>query len=126
MKSESADAMVAAARARVENLTPRDVAAALDEDAVLVDVREPTERNTHGWIPGSIAAPRGMLELWADPGSVYHRPELEPQRRTIVYCASGARSALAADTLQRLGYGNVAHLDGGLRAWKQSGFPVQS
>lgn len=117
--------MVAAARARIENLAPHEVAAALDEDAVLLDLREPAERDAQGQIPGAIAAPRGMLEFWADPDSPYHRAELDPDRRTILYCASGGRSALATDTLQRLGYRNVAHLDGGLKAWKDSGYPVE-
>ncbi len=55
----------------------------------------------------------------------YHREEFDPARRTILYCASGGRSALAADTLQRMGYGNVAHLDGGIKAWKEGGNPVE-
>jgi rhodanese-related sulfurtransferase len=70
-------------------------------------------------------APRGMLEFWADPTSAYHREEFDPARRTILYCASGGRSALAADTLQRMGYANVAHLDGGIKAWKEGGRPVE-
>jgi rhodanese-related sulfurtransferase len=125
MTKESAASMVAAAKAGVENLGPRDVAAALDEDAVLIDIREPSERDEHGQIRGAVAAPRGMLEFWADPDSPYHRAEFDPERRTILYCASGGRSALAAETLQRLGYRNVAHLDGGLEAWRDNGLPVE-
>ncbi len=66
-----------------------------------------------------------MLEFYADPTSAYHRPEFDPARRTILHCASGGRSALAADMLQGLGYGRVAHLDGGLKAWKETGLPVE-
>jgi rhodanese-related sulfurtransferase len=66
-----------------------------------------------------------MLEFWADPTSPYHREEFDPARRTVLYCASGGRSALAADTLQRMGYTNVAHLDGGIKAWKEAGKPVE-
>jgi rhodanese-related sulfurtransferase len=113
--------MVAEARSRVENLTPMEVLAALDGDTLLVDVREEQERRNDGFIPGDVFAPRGMLEFWADPESAHHRGEFDPERRVILYCASGGRSALAADTLQRLGYGHVAHLDGGLRAWKENG-----
>ena len=75
-------------------------------------------------IPGAISAPRGMLEFWADPTSPYHRQEFDPQRRIILHCASGGRSALAADTLQQLGYSNVAHLAGGLKAWAEEGRPI--
>lgn len=116
--------MVAEARARIENLAPVEVLAALDGDSVLIDVREKQERAEHGFIPGDVSAPRGMLEFWADPNSAYHREEFDPEGRIILYCASGGRSALAADTLQRMGYRRVAHLDGGLQAWKEEGRAV--
>ncbi len=95
------------------------------EVVTLVDIREDDERAQSGAIPGAVRAPRGMLEFWADPTSPYHREEFSPDRRTILYCASGGRSALAADTLQGMGYGNVAHLDGGIKAWKEGGRPVE-
>jgi rhodanese-related sulfurtransferase len=94
--------------------------------ALLVDLREPVERAQHGIISGAVSAPRGMLEFWADPTSSYHRPEFDPGRRLVLHCASGGRSALAADTLRRMGYRNVAHLDGGLNAWKAAGRQVAS
>jgi rhodanese-related sulfurtransferase len=117
--------MVRAARARVENLSPDEVAAELDSpDVVLVDVREPGEQLTDGTIPGAIAAPRGMLEFHADPASPYHLDALAPERRVILHCKSGGRSALAAATLADMGYTRVAHLDGGIVAWQQAGRPV--
>lgn len=125
MSSATAESMVAEARSRIENLTPADVAAALDGDALLVDVREPQERVDSGSIPDDVTAPRGMLEFWADPASPHHRPEFDPGRRVILYCASGGRSALAARTLQAMGYRRVAHLDGGLAAWKENGKQVE-
>ena len=67
-----------------------------------------------------------MLEFWADPSSPYHRDEFLPERRIILHCASGGRSALAANTLQELGYSNVAHMDGGIKAWNASRRPVTS
>jgi len=118
--------MVAAAKQQVENLGPEQVAAELrDGDPLLVDVREPEERAASGVIPGAVHAPRGMLEFYADPASPYHRPELSPERRVILHCAAGGRSALAAVTLAQLGYTNVAHLDGGIRAWAEHGLPVE-
>ena len=95
------------------------------EDALLVDIREPGERVENGSIAGAVEAPRGMLEFWADPTSPYHRDEFEPGRRIILHCASGGRSALAAATLQDLGYERVAHMDGGMKAWKEAGRPVE-
>jgi rhodanese-related sulfurtransferase len=65
-----------------------------------------------------------MLEFYADPTSEDHRPEFQPNGRTIQYCAGGARSALAVETLQQLGYTNVAHLEGGLTAWTRAGHAV--
>ena len=65
-----------------------------------------------------------MLEFYADPTYEDHRPEFDPHRRTILYCAGGARSALATDTLRQLGYIDVAHLEGGLTAWTASGRQV--
>ena len=117
--------LVAEAKSRVENLTADDVAAELAAGAaVLVDLREEDERTRVGTIPEAIPAPRGMLEFWADPTSPYHRPEFDPEARIILVCASGGRSALGADTLRMLGFGRVAHLDGGVKAWIASGRPV--
>jgi rhodanese-related sulfurtransferase len=65
-----------------------------------------------------------LLEFHADPTTPYHLSGLGPSARTILYCASGGRSALACDTLRELGYADVAHLDGGFRAWKAAGRPV--
>ena len=116
--------LVSIAKSQVENLTPDQVATELRRDALLIDVREPAELDAEGMIRGAVHAPRGMLEFWADPASPYHRPEFDPQRRTVVYCATGGRSALAAQLLRQLGYADVAHLDGGITAWKQVGHPV--
>lgn len=121
---KSAAELVADAKSRVENLTPDQVAAEVANGAVLVDIRDAEERTKNGSIPGAIHASRGMLEFYADPTSTYHRPEFNPGQRTILHCASGGRSALAADTLRSMGYENVAHLDGGFNAWNKAGNPV--
>jgi rhodanese-related sulfurtransferase len=119
--------MIAEAKGRIENLQPALVEEELAGDGVLlVDLREADERATAGVIRGAVHAPRGMLEFYADPASAYHRPEFQPDRRVILHCASGGRSALACDTLMRLGYQRVAHLDGGLKAWKEQGLPVEA
>jgi rhodanese-related sulfurtransferase len=123
---KTAAELVAEAKQRVTNLTVNDVVAERESgDPLIVDVREPAERDENGSIPGAIAAPRGMLEFFADPTSPYHRPEFDPNRRVILHCAAGGRSALAAATLQQMGYTDVAHLDGGFTAWKQAGQPVE-
>ena len=118
--------LVAEAKSQVENLTADEVASEIAAGARVVDLREEDERRRLGVIAGSIEAPRGMLEFWADPDSPYHRREFDPDARMILVCASGGRSALAAETLQRMGYGRVAHLDGGLKSWVASGRKVDS
>lgn len=122
---KTAGRMVAEAKMRVQNLTASQVADELMRGAVLVDLRESEERKRDGAIPGAFHAPRGMLEFYADPTSPYHRDEFDPEHRIILHCASGGRSALAADTLQQMGYRDIGHLDGGFKAWKEQGHPVQ-
>jgi rhodanese-related sulfurtransferase len=122
---KTAAAMVAEAKTRVENLPPAKVADEVGSGVLLVDIREAEERVQNGVIRGALHAPRGMLEFYADPTSPYHRAEFQPERRIILHCASGGRSALAADMLASLGYEDVAHLDGGFKAWKEQGLPVQ-
>ncbi len=127
MPHKKAAELVADAKTRVENLSPEQVAQELEQGGVtLIDLREPEERQQQGVIPQAIHAPRGMLEFYADATSPYHRSEFNPEQRIILHCASGGRSALAADTLQQMGYTHVAHLDGGLKVWKEKGYPVES
>ncbi len=109
------------ARAVVENLRPAELAAELDEgDVVMIDVREPDELGS-GIIGGAINVPRGIVELVADPDRPGHDPALDPRRRVVVLCDTGARSALVVHALYALGYFDVAHLDGGLAAWVADG-----
>lgn len=121
---KSAAELVAEAKQRVENLTPDDVEREMGSGAVVVDLRE-AEELAGGRIPGAVHVPRGMLEFRADPSSPYHLDGLDPSARVILHCAAGGRSALAAATLQEMGYENVAHLDGGFTAWQQAGKPVE-
>jgi rhodanese-related sulfurtransferase len=126
MTTKTAAHLVAEAKAHVESLSPEEVAAELRRGyALLVDLREADERRVYGSIPGAMHAPRGMLEFYADPTSAYHRADFEPSRRVLLFCASGGRSALAADTLQQLGYTQVAHLNGGFKAWEAAGLAIE-
>ena len=122
--AKTAKDMIAAARARIENLSAEQVAASL-AGALVVDLREAEELGKEGAIPGAVHVPRGLLEFAADPTSPAHRAGFDPNGRVILYCASGGRSALAAATLKDLGYERVAHLDGGFKAWKDQGRPIE-
>ena len=115
--------MIGEARAQIGSVSPEAVSKELAAGGpVVVDVREPVEWERH--VEGALQVPRGLLEFVADPASPRYNPELEPTRRVIVYCASGARGALATLTLQDMGYENVANLDGGIKAWVAAGLPV--
>ena len=116
--------LVAEARTRIETIDVTRVDTEIAAGALLVDLREPGEIAETGSIPGSVSVPRGMLEFRADPTSAYHQDGFDPARRTILHCASGARSALAAAALQDMGYTNVAHVDGGFKAWAAAGRAV--
>ena len=98
---------------------------ASDPTVVIVDIRDPRELALEGKIPGSLHAPRGMLEFWIDPASPYFKPVFGEDKRFVFHCASGWRSALAADTAQKMGLKPVAHIEGGLKAWKAAGGPVE-
>jgi len=100
----------------------------LDEEKVLViDIREPYEfEKSH--LPGAICIPRGLLEGAADAGTKYRDERLcRAQDETILlYCQSGGRSALAALTLQQMGFGTVYNLAGGVELWDAEGFPLKN
>lgn len=118
--------LVAAAREEIENLSPDAAHAEITQgDVLLIDVRDPRERERDGAIPGAKSVTRGMLEFWADPESPYYKPFFELDRRVIVFCAGGLRSALSGAALRSIGYRDVAHIDGGYAAWVQAGLPTE-
>jgi len=110
--------LVAEAKKKITEISPTDAAAKTkSSDAVIVDVREKDEFD-ESHIPDAVHMSRGMLEL-----------EIEdkfPDRNTeiICHCGGGGRSALAADTLQKMGYKNVRSMAGGFKAWKAVGLPT--
>ncbi len=118
--------LLEAARREIDNM-PVAKAQALHgaEDVVFVDLRDVRELAREGLIPGAFHAPRGMLEFWIDPESPYHKEVFAAPKRFVFYCASGWRSALAAQTALRMGLASVAHIDGGFSAWKENGGPVE-
>lgn len=119
--------LVDEAKQHIQNLEIHELKAELEgnSDLMLVDLRELQERVDLGTIPGSKHVPRGMLEFWADPKSPYFRDWFHESRRTIVFCAGGGRSALAALALQEMGFEDVAHLDVGFTGWEKAGERVE-
>ena len=108
---------VDAAKTEIENLNVERLSKELqgDADILLADIRELQERVDLGTIPGAKHVPRGMLEFWADPASPYFRDWFQQDRRTILFCAGGGRSALAAKALQDMGFYRRGAPGAGLR-----------
>lgn len=118
--------LVNEARALIEELTVEQLQAEMAADrCVVVDIRDIRERIEKGAIPGSVSAPRGMLEFWFDPESPYHRPDFGFDRRYVFYCAGGLRSALATKVIGELGFDDVAHLESGFAGWEAAGAEVE-
>ena len=120
-------ALCEAAEREIETLAiDQAVKLAGRDDIVLVDIRDIRELQREGRIPGAFHCPRGMLEFWIDPQSPYHKPVFAQDKKFVFFCAGGLRSALAAQTAQRMGLNPVAHIQGGFGAWKKAGGPVEA
>jgi rhodanese-related sulfurtransferase len=123
---KSAKQLVAEANTRVKTIAAADARSLLGAaDTVFVDLRDSAELQRDGKIPGAVHVNRGMLEFALDPTLPYHNPAFSSGKHVIFYCASGGRSALAADTAQQMGLQKVSHLSGGFKAWCEDGGPVE-
>jgi len=120
------DDMVAAAEREIETLPAADAIKLHGAgDVTFVDLRDIRELDREGRVPGAFHCPRGMLEFWLDPASKYHKPAFAADTKFVFFCAAGSRSALAAQTAQRMGLKPVAHIGGGFGAWRNAGGPVE-
>jgi len=122
--------MVAEARSEVTVISPQDAQQKMqsDSNAVLVDVREPSDLNPLGIIPGALNVPLGVLPLRADQELPERLREMKLQNRdaqVITTCGGGGQAALAAKLLKDMGFNKVAMIDGGTTGWKDAGLPVQ-
>jgi rhodanese-related sulfurtransferase len=118
--------LVEAAYGEVETLGVVDaIVLAGSDEVMLVDIRDIRELKRDGRVPGAFHCPRGMLEFWIDPASPYFKPVFGEDKKFVFFCAGGQRSALAAQTAQRMGLKPVAHIREGFSGWKKSGGPVE-
>ena len=124
--TKSTKDMVQHALATVPAISVDDaIALAGSPDHVFVDLRDGTEQAKTGMIPGAFASSRGMMEFHIDPASPAHKPALAQDKTYVFYCASGGRSALAAQVAMDMGLSPVVNLTGGIGAWAKSGGPLE-
>jgi rhodanese-related sulfurtransferase len=119
--------LVAEAKRRIREIGAAEAADTVKKNpqTLVLDVREPGEY-ADGHIPGALNVPRGLLEAKADLEYANREPRLADRHQPIiVHCASGARSAFAADVLQIMGFTNVKSMAGGITAWKEKGLPIE-
>ncbi len=117
--------MLATANAAVPRVAPAEARALIGQgNALIVDVRDPSEVQASGKLKGAVNVSRGMLEFRADPDSPAHDPAFRKERTVLLYCASGGRSALAGKTLKDFGYQAVFNI-GGFKELADSGLQTE-
>ena len=117
--------MIAAARLLINQVSVHEAAELQRLDAaILIDLRDVRELQKMGIVPRAFHAPRGMLEFWIDPDSIYYKDIFACGKKFLFYCNLGWRSALAAQVSQQMGLTPVAHIAGGLDAWTKAGGPL--
>ena len=120
--------LVEEANKKIETLDSKEVVELVKKkEATLIDVRDIRELWREGTIEGAKHIPRGMLEFWLDPQSTYYKEnKVSDIKKIVLFCALGFRSALATKSLVEMGFTNVAHVQGGFDALKNSELKVIS
>ena len=126
MNIKSAQTLVAEALSDIKTISTDEAYKMVnDNQCNLIDIRDIRELEKEGRVDNSNHIPRGMLEFWLDPDSPYFKEgKLDMNKEMVLFCAGGLRSALAAKTLNDMGFKKVSHIDGGFAALKQSKFKI--
>ena len=126
MNIKSSQTLVSEALKEVKTITTEEAFKLFNDDKCnLIDVRDVRELQKEGKVQNAQHIPRGMLEFWLDPGSVYYKDgKLDMNKEMVLFCAGGLRSALSAKSLQDMGFKNVSHIEGGFGAIKNSDFEI--
>ena len=124
MAIKSSQTLVEEALKTVKTITPQEALKKSGENKCnLIDIRDIRELQKEGRIENSKHMPRGMLEFWLDPKSHYSK-DIDNSKEIVLFCAGGLRSALAAKSLNEMGFEKVSHIDGGFAAMKKNGFEI--
>ena len=126
MSIKSSQTLVSEALKEIKTISPEEALKLSNEDKCnLIDIRDVRELQKEGKVENAQHIPRGMLEFWLDPESIYFKDgRLDVNKEMVLFCAGGLRSALAAKSLQDMGFKKVSHIDGGFGSIKQSNFKI--
>ena len=126
MAIKSSQTLVQEALNEIKTISPEEALKLSNNNKCnLIDIRDIRELENDGRIENSRHIPRGMLEFWLDPDSIYFKDgKLDMDKEMVLFCAGGLRSALAAKSLQEMGYKKVSHIEGGFSAMKTNGFKI--
>ena len=126
MNIKSSKTLVTEALSEIKTISPDEALSMMNEDKCnLIDIRDIRELERDGRVENSNHIPRGMLEFWLDPDSPYFKDgKLDMNKEMVLFCAGGMRSALAAKTLNDMGFEKVSHIDGGFGAIRNSKFKI--
>ena len=128
MSIKSPQTLVSEALNEVKTITPEEAMKLNSENKCnLIDIRDEVELQNIGSIENSFHIPRGLLEFSIHPESSFvQNNQIDLNKETVLFCAAGGRSALAAKTLKEMGFNNVSHVEGGFGLMVQKGFKVKS
>ena len=128
MSIKSPQTLVSEALNEVKTITPEEAMKLNSENKCnLIDIRDGVELEKLGAIENSFHIPRGLLEFSIHPDSAYiQNNQIDLNKETVLFCAAGGRSALAAKTLKEMGFKNVSHVEGGFGLMVQKGFKIKS
>ena len=126
MAIKSSQTLVQEALNEIKTISPEEALKLSNNNKCnLIDIRDIRELENDGRIENSRHIPRGMLEFWLDPESVYFKDgKLDMDKEMVLFCAGGLRSALAVKSLQEMGYKKVSHIKGGFALMKANGFKI--
>jgi len=126
MNIKSSQTLVSEALDQIKTISTDEAHKMVNENQCnLIDIRDIRELEKEGRVENSHHIPRGMLEFWLDPESVYFKEgKLDLNKEMVLFCAGGLRSALAAKSLKDMGFEKVSHIDGGFGEIKQSKFKI--
>jgi len=126
MAIKSSQTLVQEALNEIKTISPEEALKLSNNNKCnLIDIRDIRELQNDGRIENSRHIPRGMLEFWLDPESIYFKDgKLDMDKEMVLFCAGGLRSALAVKSLQEMGYKKASHIDGGFASMKVNGFKI--